>query len=113
MLAQDIAANPAITNQTAANVLTTAPPVTPTADTSVWGKIGSFLDKPGAVTGIGLGLQGTGAIMAGMGASEQAKIAKEKQDYERAQNERQLANINAPWVNPVRVNKRPGIINRS
>lgn len=109
MLAQDIAANPPI----GASPANTPMPNTPMPnDEGMWSKMGSWLEKPGNVTGVGLGLQGAGAIMAGMGASEQAKVAKEKQDYERAQNERQLANINAPWVNPVRVNKRSGLLNR-
>lgn len=102
--------NPGIINNTSANVLSATPPTT-NGQPGIWDKIGTFLDKPGNVAAVGLGLQGTGAIMAGMGAAEKAKVEKEKQDYERAQNERQLANINAPWVNPVQVNKRPGIIN--
>jgi hypothetical protein len=73
-----------------------------TQSTGSWDKIASILEQHPIAAG--LAVQGAGAIMAGMGASEKARIEKEKQDYERQQNERQLANINAPVYNPVRAN---------
>jgi hypothetical protein len=64
------------------------------AKPGVWERIGATLEShPIAV---GMAIQGAGAVMAGMGASEQAKVQKEKQDFERQQYERGLQNINAP-----------------
>ena len=64
------------------------------AKPGVWERMGTMLEKHPVAAG--MAIQGAGAIMAGMGASEQAKVAKEKQDYERQQYERGLRNINAP-----------------
>lgn len=64
------------------------------AKPGVWERIGATLENhPIAV---GMAIQGAGAVMGGMGAAEQAKVQKEKQDYERQQYERGLLNINAP-----------------
>jgi hypothetical protein len=88
-----------------------------TAKPGVWDKIGTFLDKPGNAVAVGMGLQGTGAIMSGMGASEQARVARDKQEYERQQYERGLRNINAPVALPFNikpyapVTRTRGIIN--
>lgn len=83
------------------------PPTNPTA----WDKIGTFLDKPGSVTSIGFGIQGVGAVMGGMGASAAAKVEKEKLDEQRRIRAQELANINAPWTDPVRSNRPTGLIN--
>lgn len=89
-----------------AQVLTTPP-----ADTGFWSTAGKWLEKPGNVAMLGLGMQGAGMVMGGLGSSAQAKALKEKQDYERAQSERQVANINSSTYNPVKAKQRPGIIN--
>jgi hypothetical protein len=86
-----------------------------TAKPGVWEKIGTFVEKHPVA--IGMSLQGAGAIMSGMGAAEQAKVAREKQEYERQQYERGLRNINAPVALPFNikpyapVTRTRGIIN--
>jgi len=92
----------------------TSSQVTQTAKPGVWERMGTFIEKhPVAV---GMGIQGAGAVMGGMGAVEQAKIAREKQDYDRQQYERGLMNINAPITLPFKPKpyapKKSGLINR-
>ena len=89
--------------------------IPPIDNPGVWNKVGSFLGTTGGAMAAGMAIQGAGAIMSGMGAAEQNKIAKERQDYERAKYERGLVNINAPIQLPFNVKPyktgKTGIIN--
>jgi len=96
-------------NAPSPGIINGASPPAAAAKPGVWSRIGGVLERHPVAAG--MAIQGAGAIMAGLGSMEQAKVAKEKQDYDRAQYERGLVNINSPIQMPFNVKPYKGIIN--